>query len=200
MPGWLMLLWHQGIGKSPENSLKVEKVLSALVLFVMWVLQKIVCVNHISKITSPEQGVAGAFQQHMSPSCHHPSSRGSHTAHGGTLPCCWPCRRPWPQPQVRLPTPLLPAMGFFPLHQDCSDSHSSQDERHWEVDLWRTQELCHPLALPYAHVSHSWALAMCSQPVFPGQLIACLCPMVWTTALGHSMCFVLGLPLCSSWM
>ena len=32
--------------------------------------------------------------------------------------------------------PLLPAMGFFPLHQDCSDSHSSQDERHWEVDLW----------------------------------------------------------------
>ena len=101
-PGWLMLLWHQGIGNSPENSLKVEKVLSALVLFVMWVLQKIVCVNHISKITSPEQGMAaGTFQQHMSPSCHRPSSRGSHTAHGGILPCCWPCWPPWSQSQVR---------------------------------------------------------------------------------------------------
>ena len=99
---WVMLLWHQRIGKSPENSLKVEKVLRALVLSVMWVLQKIICVNHVSKITSPEQGVAaGAFQQHTSLSYHRPSSRGSHTAHGGTLPCCWPCRPPWSQSQVR---------------------------------------------------------------------------------------------------
>lgn len=33
---------------------------------------------------------------------------------------------------------------------------------------------------------------MCSQPASPGQLIACLCPMVWTTALGHSMCLSWG--------